>query len=96
MTKGMDQQKKAVLSGYWPLIRFNPELTKEGKNPLQLDSKTPSIPLEDYIYSENRFRALKIVNPERAKMLLEAAQKEVTERFKQYEYLARESQGLKG
>jgi len=86
MSKSMEQQKKAVLSGCWPLIRFNPELAKEGKNPLQLDSKAPSIPLEDYVYSENRFKALRTVNPERAKVLLDTAQKEVTERFKQYEY----------
>lgn len=49
LTYGMDQQKAAVLSGYWPLIRYNPDRLKEGKNPLQLDSKPPSMPLEDYI-----------------------------------------------
>ena len=88
MTKGMDEQKKAVLSGYWPLMRFNPDLAKAGKNPLQLDSKPPSIPLEEYMYNENRFKALKYMNPERAKMLLELAQAEVISRFKKYECLA--------
>jgi len=88
MTKGMNEQKKAVLSGYWPLMRFNPDLAKAGKNPLQLDSKPPSIPLEEYMYNENRFKALKYMNPERAKMLLELAQAEVISRFKKYECLA--------
>ncbi|MCK5393634.1 MAG: hypothetical protein KAI91_04790, partial [Candidatus Omnitrophica bacterium] len=89
MTKGMDEQKKAVASGYWPLFRFNPDLVKEGKNPLQLDSKEATIPLEEYMYGENRFKALKAVNPERAKMLLDLAQEEVKKIFKRYEYLAK-------
>jgi len=88
MTKGMDEQKNAVLSGYWPLFRFNPALAKEGKNPLQLDSKGPSIPLADYIYNETRFKALKTMNPERAEMLLKLSQAEVNRRFKMYEHLA--------
>jgi pyruvate-ferredoxin/flavodoxin oxidoreductase len=88
MTKGMDEQKKAVACGYWPLVRFNPALSKEGKNPLQLDSKEPSIPLEDYIYNENRFKALKQSNPQRAKELLDLAQYEVNCRFKRYQYMA--------
>ncbi|MDD5429281.1 MAG: pyruvate:ferredoxin (flavodoxin) oxidoreductase [Candidatus Omnitrophica bacterium] len=89
MTKGMDEQKKAVLSGDWPLIRFNPDLVKEGKNPLQLDSKAPSISLEDYIYNENRFKALQSIDPGRAKSLLDLAQKDVNRRYRLYEYLAK-------
>ncbi|MFH2138491.1 MAG: pyruvate:ferredoxin (flavodoxin) oxidoreductase [Candidatus Omnitrophota bacterium] len=88
MTKGIDAQKRAVDSGYWVLLRFNPDLEKEGKNPLQLDSKEPTIPLEEYIYQENRFKALKLMNPERAKMLLDLSQAEVKARFKRYQYLA--------
>ena len=89
LTKGMDEQKKAVASGDWPLVRFNPELLKEGKNPLQLDSKAPSIPLDEYIYNENRFKALKTQNPDRAKMLLELAQTELNRRYQIYEYLSK-------
>ena len=89
MTKGMDQQKKAVDSGFWPLFRYNPELIKQGKNPMQLDSKAPSIPLEDYVYNETRFKALKTMNPERASMLLNKAQEEIKRRFKMYEHLSK-------
>ncbi|MCF7907616.1 MAG: pyruvate:ferredoxin (flavodoxin) oxidoreductase [Candidatus Omnitrophica bacterium] len=89
MTKGVDAQKKAVASGDWPLVRFNPQLLKEKKNPLQLDSKSPSIPLEEYIYSENRFKALKTAAPERAEMLLKLSQEEIIRRFKIYEYLSK-------
>ncbi|MCP4648512.1 MAG: pyruvate:ferredoxin (flavodoxin) oxidoreductase [PVC group bacterium] len=88
MTKGIDAQKRAVDSGYWVLMRFNPDLAEQGKNPLQLDSKEPSIDLADYIYQENRFKALKTMNPERAKMLLDLSQAEVKARFKRYQYLA--------
>ncbi len=47
MAFGLNQQKSAVLSGYWPLMRYNPALRAEGKNPFQLDSKAPSIPLNN-------------------------------------------------
>ena len=89
MTNGMQEQKKAVACGYWPLIRYNPDLAKEGKNPLQLDSREPSISLADYIYNENRFKVLKRTNPERAKELLDLAQHEVTCRFKKYQYMSK-------
>jgi pyruvate-ferredoxin/flavodoxin oxidoreductase len=85
---GFEQQKKAVNSGYWPLIRYNPALLEEGKNPLQLDSKAPSIPLEDYIYNENRYNQLKKILPEEAAKLLKAAQADVNRRWKQYAHMA--------
>jgi pyruvate-ferredoxin/flavodoxin oxidoreductase len=85
MKNGLNQQKLAVDSGYWPLIRFNPELAKKGENPFRLDSKAPSIPLENYIYNETRFKMLTKSMPERAKMLLTRAQEEVNNRWKLYE-----------
>ncbi|MGE9960462.1 pyruvate:ferredoxin (flavodoxin) oxidoreductase, partial [Cloacibacillus porcorum] len=66
MVKGLDQQKKAVESGHWMLMRYNPDLAKEGKNPLIIDSKEPTLPLEDYIYNEVRYKSLKAANPEEA------------------------------
>jgi len=88
MTKGMDQQKAAVNSGMWPLYRFNPEIKAEGKNPLTLDSKEPSIPVEDYIYNEVRYRSLLESNPERAQQLLDIIKAHVEEQQKTYRYLA--------
>ncbi len=88
MAKGLDQQKLATQSGYWPLYRFNPELRAQGKKPLKLDSKAPKIPLEDYMYNENRFRMLTKSNPERAKELLADAQKAVNTRWHIYEQMA--------
>lgn len=85
---GMVQQKLAVDSGHWPLFRYNPELIKEGKNPMILDSKAPKIPLEDYIYNETRYKMVKKMNPEAAKQFLAQAQQDVNRRWKQYETLA--------
>jgi pyruvate-ferredoxin/flavodoxin oxidoreductase len=88
MTKGFQEQKKAVASGHWPLYRFDPRRIDEGKNPLQLDSKTPSIPLEEYMYGEIRFRSLKQSDPDRAARLLADARKDVLGRFHIYQQLA--------
>jgi Pyruvate/2-oxoacid:ferredoxin oxidoreductase gamma subunit len=81
---GLQQQKKAVLSGYWPLYRFDPRLPQ----PLQLDSKAPTIPLEEYAYAEGRYRMLQQTNPERVEWLMEAAQNYVHARWARYEQLA--------
>jgi len=88
LINGLEQQKLAVQSGYWPLLRYNPNLAKEEKNPLQLDSKDPSIPLEEYIYNEDRYKMLTRTKPEIAKKLLKQAQEEVIKRWKMYEHLA--------
>ena len=88
MARGLDQQTLAVKSGYWPLVRYNPDLRKQGKNPLQLDSKAPSIPLEEYIYNENRYRAVKARDPQAAARLLKSAQADVLRRWKLYEHWA--------
>ncbi len=88
MTRGMNQQKLAVESGAFPLYRYNPALQYEGKNPLQLDSKAPSVPLQEYLYSENRYRMLKQSDPEAARRLLEEAERDVQERWQAYQQLA--------
>ncbi|MDP8239484.1 MAG: pyruvate:ferredoxin (flavodoxin) oxidoreductase [Candidatus Hatepunaea meridiana] len=89
MSKGMEQQIKAVKSGVWPLYRYNPLLTLEGKNPLQLDSKPPSIPVKDFTYSETRFRMLTKFKPDRAEDLANLLQEDTNARWKFYEQLAK-------
>ena len=88
VAKGMNQQKLAVDSGYWPLYRFNPARAGEGKNPLQLESGDPKIPLQDYIYTETRYRMLQQSDPATAKFLLGRAQEAVGERWRQYRQMA--------
>ncbi len=85
---GMDQQKVAVQAGYWPLFRYNPALVEAGKNPLQLDSKKPNVPLNKYMYNETRFTILQSSDPETASRLLQEAQHDVETRWKLYEALA--------
>lgn len=93
MSYGLEQQKAAVNSGYWPLFRYNPDLVAQGKNPFQLDSRAPSIPLKDYVYNETRYTMLVKSNPDHAKKLLEEAQEDVASHWKLYDYLAHESFG---
>ena len=88
MGLGMRQQKLAVESGYWPLYRFDPARAAEGKNPFQLDSGDPKVPLQDYIYNEARYRMLVQSDPEVAKFLLTQAQAAVNERWQRYKKLA--------
>lgn len=89
MAKGLDQQRLAVESGYWPLYRFDPRLDDEEKNPLQLDSKGPRIPLKDYAYNENRFRMLTQTNPAAAEEFLKEAEAQIRVNWKHYEELAK-------
>ncbi len=88
MRLGFDTQKRAVLSGHYPLFRYNPDLAEQGKNPFQLDSKAPSIPYEDYAYQQTRFKMLTKTKPELAKELLAAGKRDVARRWNLYQNLA--------
>jgi pyruvate-ferredoxin/flavodoxin oxidoreductase len=88
MTRGMQQQKAAVNSGHWLLYRYDPRLSEQGKNPLSLDSKPPSIPIKDYAYAETRYKMLTLSNPEEAKRLLKLAQGDIKSRHQFYQQLA--------
>jgi len=77
------------------LYRFNPQLKEDGKNPLQLDSKAPTLDFEEYAYGENRYRTLKQSKPEVAAELMKLASKDAAERFVLMEQLAKLSCGRK-
>ena len=85
MRKGLDQQRLAVQSGHWPLYRYNPALIEEGKNPLMIDAKAPSIPLEQYAYNETRYRMLAQSDPARAETLMREAQRDVQANWQRYQ-----------
>ena len=90
MSKGLEQQKLAVQSGYWPLYRYDPALHAEGKNPLILDSKAPSIPLEQYAYNETRYRMLLQSDEQRSEELIGQAKQNIKQRWEHYQGLASE------
>jgi pyruvate-ferredoxin/flavodoxin oxidoreductase len=88
MRTATDLHKDAVDTGFWPLFRFNPLLAEQGKNPLQLDSRPPTQPLEQFLNKQNRFRALRQSDPDRADKLLEALRTDVISRWKFFEQMA--------
>jgi pyruvate-ferredoxin/flavodoxin oxidoreductase len=88
MSKGVECQKKAVACGHWPLYRYNPELRAQGKNPLVIDSKDPSLPVSEYIYGENRYRMLRTANPDLAAHLLKQTEEDVKRRWEFLKYVA--------
>lgn len=88
MTDGLVAQKNAVQSGHFPLYRYNPEFTAQGKNPLSLDSKPPTQKYSESVMKENRFRVLKKTYPENAERLMSQADKLVAARYDLYQKLA--------
>lgn len=88
MSNGLLEQKAVVESGHWPLFRYNPELIKEGKNPLILDSAAPKLSFRDYAYRETRFKSLVKSNAVEAERLIDLAQQDVNQKWAIYEALA--------
>jgi len=88
MAKGLEQQKLVVQSGLWPLYRYDPRLAAAGKNPLLVDYKQPTVPVEQYMYNETRFRMLVQSDEQRAELLLKEARHDATSRWNFYSQMA--------
>jgi pyruvate-ferredoxin/flavodoxin oxidoreductase len=88
MRQGLATQKQAVDSGHFLLFRYNPDLAAQGKNPLQLDSKKPTVKYEDFAYQQVRFKSLTKSKPAAAKELLDLAQQDILRRWSLYEQMA--------
>ncbi len=88
MRRGLDQQKAAVASGMWPLYRYNPALVDEGKNPLLIDSKDPSIAVSEYAYKETRYRMLLQADEARAELLMKQVTNDAEKRWDLYKSMA--------
>lgn len=93
LRQGLSQQKKAVASGYWPLLRYDPMMSSLGKAPFQLGSPRPTIPFKSYANNELRYRALTISHPEIAKQLFDQSQKAIDEKYLTYERFSRMNGG---
>ncbi|AIR01108.1 pyruvate:ferredoxin (flavodoxin) oxidoreductase [Pluralibacter gergoviae] len=88
MTLGLEQQHRAVASGHWPLVRYNPVLRENGSNPFTLDNLRPTLPLYEYRRHETRFMALMQQNPQEAERLMAIAQSVAHQKWATYENLA--------
>jgi pyruvate-ferredoxin/flavodoxin oxidoreductase len=88
MEQGLQQQKRAVASGHWPLIRYNPLIREEGGVPFTLDCLRPTIPLAEYRKHEGRFQSLARENPAEASRLIKIAQQVAYQRWDLYEQMA--------
>ena len=85
LSNALDQQKKAVDSGYWPLFRFDP---RKSENAFSLDSSTPKLPLIEYMQNENRFKSLMVSNPEHAEELMHKQEHFISDKLAFYQKLA--------
>ena len=81
MNKAMLEMKNAVRSGYWNLLRYNPTLAAEGKNPLSIDSGVATESYRDFIMGEVRYNSLKLKFPDRAEQLFTKAEELAHDRY---------------
>jgi pyruvate-ferredoxin/flavodoxin oxidoreductase len=88
MIHGLEQQKLAVQSGAWPVYRYNPNLVHEGKNPLTIENKEPTIPISQYAYNETRYKMLTQMDEGRAEQLMREAQQDAKARWTLYQQMA--------
>ena len=88
MRHGMKQAARAVASGQWPLLRFDPSMRERGMNPFRLDSTRPRIPLAEYRYREVRYKVLEQTHPDEARKMMQQAELAIAERYKLYEDMA--------
>lgn len=96
MIHGLEQQKLAVQSGAWPVYRYDPRLVEQGKNPLQIECKEPTVPFSQYAYNETRYKMLTKMDEERAELLMKQAQQDATARWRLYEQMAAMHYGADG
>ncbi|QDU71084.1 pyruvate:ferredoxin (flavodoxin) oxidoreductase [Mucisphaera calidilacus] len=85
---GLNHQKLAVSAGVWPLYRFDPRRSDEGKNPLQVDMPKGKTTVSDYMNSEARFRIMKKSDPERFQRVVEATEEQVRQRTAALKHMA--------
>ncbi len=88
LAQGLEQQKLAVDTGYWPLYRHDPRRRDAGLTPLVLDSPAPKLPLARFTENEIRYRFLESTNKERASALAHTAQDQITSRYDLYRRMA--------
>jgi pyruvate-ferredoxin/flavodoxin oxidoreductase len=89
MAQAIQQQERAVDSGYWPLFRYDPRRVAAGESPLKMDSPPPKIDLAQFVDGETRFKQVEAAYPEAYKKMMVQAQKDIREKYALYEQLAK-------
>jgi pyruvate-ferredoxin/flavodoxin oxidoreductase len=87
LTDSMERQRLAADSGYWPLYRYDPGRELHGDHALHLDSRKPTIPFSEFAAGETRFSGLGRTSPDAEEALLEAAQRDIDDRWHLYEQM---------
>lgn len=88
MGQSMEEGKKAVETGYWPLYRYDPRLKEKGKNPFVLDSKEPKGDFKEFLLGEVRYSSLRRTFPDNAERLFQKAEEDMKERYWFYKHMA--------
>ena len=88
MRKSQEEEKKAADSGYWPMYTFNPDLAKDGKNPLTWQSQDPKMNFQDFLAGEIRYSTLQLQFPEIAKKLFAEAEEDAKARAAKFKKMS--------
>jgi len=88
MSRTYEEEKNAVLSGYWPLYRYNPTLVADGKNPFQYETRDPKMDMMDFLMNETRYNALKRQFPDVADELYRRAVESKKNKHEYYKKLS--------
>ena len=88
MAFGLEHQRLAADSGYWPLYHYDPRRTDRGESPLVLDSPAPKIDVSKLMATETRFQLTAQQDPDRYRDLVSRAQLQIQRRLALYQELA--------
>ena len=83
MSKSQTEAKRAVEAGYWPLYRYNPA----EEQPFKWETKEATASFQEFIRSENRYKALFKTSPADAEELFTKAEADAKRRMTFYKNL---------
>jgi pyruvate/2-oxoacid:ferredoxin oxidoreductase beta subunit len=88
MACGLEHQRLAAESGYWPLYRFDPRRATKGEAALILDSAEPKGDVQTLLAGEARFQITAKHDPERYQTLMHRMEEQILHRWDLYRELS--------
>jgi pyruvate-ferredoxin/flavodoxin oxidoreductase len=85
---GLQQQKRAVDCGVWPLYRYDPRRIRVGEPPLIVDAEGGKIPVSEYMTSETRFKMVEKLDPEGFRRYAGESQRSAERRMAVYRHFS--------